>query len=235
MNIHAMMVEMAEGVAGANALAAIDAGAALDAMTVRHTPDELRMALDAMTVRPLDDEVRAALDSRMAAGAAGETLRSLDAIGDAVRAASMPALAAADYGITAEIQRLSAGFLPAGGGAVMADVVARAPLAAAELTPPKPVAARAVVTIYVRLNGDDRDQRVLTFKIPEGLDPMDLLDAGFAIDGNQAAGSVHPTADDGDPFDGPLATGRTLVDALRNNQVAAVAFLRDRGFAARFA
>src|SRR6185295_18541324 len=51
------------------------------------------------------------------------------------------------------------------------------------------------VTIYVRLgDGQNREeQRELSFKVPEGIDSLDLLDMGFALDGNRAVFTVAET------------------------------------------
>ena len=48
------------------------------------------------------------------------------------------------------------------------------------------------VLVYVRLCGDDpnRECREISFKIPDKLPQKDLLDEGFAIDGNSASKSI---------------------------------------------
>jgi len=48
------------------------------------------------------------------------------------------------------------------------------------------------VTIYVR-KGDHAKERIISINpIPAGIDPINLLDAGFALDGNSATLSVDP-------------------------------------------
>jgi len=98
---------------------------------------------------------------------------------------------------------------------------------------------KPTVKIYVRLGESDRE-RVVSFRIPDGIDPLELLERGLALDGNQAAFSV--TESDGDPEEGigfgsPLIErgNRTLTGALGDSQRALVAFLRDRGFEPLFA
>lgn len=46
---------------------------------------------------------------------------------------------------------------------------------------------RKRVELYVRLGSNrDEGERELSFQIPEGLSQKDLLDHGFAVDGNSA-------------------------------------------------
>jgi hypothetical protein len=70
-----------------------------------------------------------------------------------------------------------------------AEVVANA--YAQPLEPVQPV--QSTITIYVR-KGDHAKERVISVNpIPAGLDPIGLLHAGFALDGNSATISVDPT------------------------------------------
>lgn len=101
------------------------------------------------------------------------------------------------------------------------------------------------VKIYVRKSG--RDSRDLSIRIPDGLDPLELLDAGFAIDGNSAILSVHGRSetkwdDDHDEYEEITYFGAmnsdpcgSLAEALRYEQIALVDFLRDKGFTPAFA
>jgi hypothetical protein len=113
------------------------------------------------------------------------------------------------------------------------------------------------VKIYVRLASDPRskrddddaaEMRRISFRIPDGMDALELLDHGLAIDGNQATFTIALTTyGDGEtvyevPFAPPTGDGRskdldgaTLTSALANAQKALVAFLRDRGFEPQFA
>jgi len=55
--------------------------------------------------------------------------------------------------------------------------------------PPK---GKPTITIYVR-KGDHPKERIISINpIPTGVEPLDLLDAGFALDGNSATISVDP-------------------------------------------
>lgn len=80
------------------------------------------------------------------------------------------------------------------------------------------------VLVYVRLCGDDasRECREISFKIPDKLSQKDLLEEGFAIDGNSAMKAVTPY----DDFQ--------LSDVLHNSQLDLVKWLGQRGYAVEF-
>ncbi len=65
---------------------------------------------------------------------------------------------------------------------------------AEDIVQPRPMPApdAEVVNIYVR-KGDHPKERIISINpIPDGIEPLDLLDAGFALDGNSATISVDP-------------------------------------------
>ena len=97
----------------------------------------------------------------------------------------------------------------------------------------------SVVQVFVRLGGSgaDRDDSVreISFRIPEGIDPLELLDQGFAIDGRNASFTV--ACDENvdvwyAPFD---VVATTMNRALAESQQALVKYLRERGFTPQFA
>jgi hypothetical protein len=101
---------------------------------------------------------------------------------------------------------------------------------------------RKIMPVYVR-QGAHEDERTIAFRIPEDIPAKDLLDAGFAIDGNSAVLSVtretYPSEFDDLSFrDGDLSKaiedGRTLTKALRDCQQALVAWLDARGYDVEF-
>ncbi len=105
---------------------------------------------------------------------------------------------------------------------------------------------RPTVRIYVRLGaGDDDSSRNISFRIPEGLDPMELLDRGIALDGNQALLTVAEVrgqdqyGNQVQPFEAafasPLGAGDTFAEALADTQRNLVTLLRERGFEPQFA
>jgi hypothetical protein len=106
-----------------------------------------------------------------------------------------------------------------------------------------PESKDTVVKIYVRLTERadklDADERLISFRIPEGVDPMELLDEGFAIDGNQAVFTVAEVFDEGTEhpcFDAPFGErGETLSRALATAQRELVSYLREHGFQPQFA
>lgn len=97
-----------------------------------------------------------------------------------------------------------------------------------------------VVTIYVRL-GDipgsfqhDESVRDISFTIPEGIDPMELLDHGFAIDGRDA-GATIAWDKEGEYWEAPFnGSAPSLNGALRNAQAGLVRYFRNRGFEPKF-
>ena len=94
-----------------------------------------------------------------------------------------------------------------------------------------------VVKIYVRM-GDERkeDERIISFRIPVGIDPMELLENDFAIDGNTAMFTIAPLPG-GDGYDCPfnLMCGTTMTGSLRATQRTLVDYLREKGFEPQFA
>lgn len=78
-------------------------------------------------------------------------------------------------------------------------------------------------------------ERLISFRIPDGLDPLDLLEQGFAIDGKQAVASVFwDHLQEELPHVGPFVNGRSLTSTLQANQLALVEYLRERGFEPKF-
>jgi len=103
-----------------------------------------------------------------------------------------------------------------------------------------------IVKIFVRKRANDA--RDLSFRIPDGLDPIDLLDVGCAIDGNSALLSVYAVRetrwdDNHAAYDAVAYVGTslgqqscaTLTEALALEQRTLVAFLRDKGYQPQFA
>jgi hypothetical protein len=107
----------------------------------------------------------------------------------------------------------------------------------AKLTDPRSLA------IYVRKGASD-DERWLSFRIPEGVDQVELLEAGFAIDGNQAVVSVSQTDLDGEGRMGyayrifdpkpDWESDDNLPDALQHAEIALMTYLKGRGFSITF-
>jgi hypothetical protein len=90
------------------------------------------------------------------------------------------------------------------------------------------------IKVYVRLGaGGDDNVREVSFRIPEGINPIDLIDRGIAVDGNQAVFAVAWNRAD-EAFDSPFAAGPSLLTALAASQRALVAYLRERGFEPQF-
>lgn len=86
-----------------------------------------------------------------------------------------------------------------------------------------------VIRVFVRLckdeNGNHRENcRELRFRVPLDLSQRELLEAGFAIDGNSATKGIV--------WDGH--TRLTISDELRAEQVRLVAWLAERGYEAEF-
>lgn len=99
----------------------------------------------------------------------------------------------------------------------------------------------SVVEVFVRLDKNQQEEaRVLSFKIPKaklqnnqpttmrGFAHHDLLDAGFAIDGNTAICSVAAWTD---PIDGKH---HSLVDELFKKQRELVDWFKERAFEVSF-
>jgi hypothetical protein len=97
--------------------------------------------------------------------------------------------------------------------------------------------ANPIVKIYVRKGVHD-DQRLVSFRVPDGLDSMELLDLGYALDGNQAIFTV--SSEDGGPeggiwYSSPIAgMNRTLTGALSEAQRVLVNYLREKGLTPQF-
>jgi len=99
------------------------------------------------------------------------------------------------------------------------------------------------VKVYTRL-GDDERERTIAFKIPSGMDPMDLLERGATIDGNQAVLTValdypayqpNPEYTCPDLNDGQNYTGMSMTRVLGDCQRGLVKFFRERGYTVEFA
>lgn len=100
---------------------------------------------------------------------------------------------------------------------------------------PKTVTAAAsqpnnkAVRIYTRLGGDnDENTRRVSFRITGDIDPMALLDMGFAIDGNQALFEVAFDREE-QAFESPWGWHPTLTRALADTQKGIVNLLRENG------
>jgi hypothetical protein len=84
-----------------------------------------------------------------------------------------------------------------------------------------------VVTVYVRLCDNDRDDcRELGFRIPDGIEQADLLNAGFAIDGHTAVKSALAYKDGNEYV--PLS------QSLRQVQMHLAGWLNERGYQVQF-
>ena len=114
---------------------------------------------------------------------------------------------------------------------------------------PQPVPPPPVVTIYVR-KGDHPKERIISFNpIPVGVNPLDLLNAGFALDGNSATVSVIPGAYVARQHGGSLipavpivvnqetertAGDNTLTQAVHEVELALVEWLQKLGCGVKF-
>ncbi len=109
-------------------------------------------------------------------------------------------------------------------------------------------AEKPIVKIYVRLgDGGPRgegnaDHRRISFRIPNGINPLDFLDQDFAIDGNEAVATITEFYPDGfmagnaPPYEGPFGVkSQSLSGALATSQRKLVTYLRERGFEPQFA
>lgn len=99
--------------------------------------------------------------------------------------------------------------------------------------------AAKLVTIYVR-RGEKDQERTIAFRIPERINSLDLLEQGFALDGNQAIFTVGWVYDENVPgsgyYDAPFGKyGETLSSALNTAQRELVRYLREQGFEPKFA
>ena len=78
-----------------------------------------------------------------------------------------------------------------------------------------------LVVVYTRVcgAGDPSDNsREMRFRVPAGIPQRDLLEGGFALDGNMATQSVEPVGD------------WTMSDSLRVAQLELLAWLAARGY-----
>jgi hypothetical protein len=99
------------------------------------------------------------------------------------------------------------------------------------------MADRESITVYVRLGpNDDENQRLLSFRRPSDIPTSELLQLGFAIDGNQVVSCVAWMEDE-EGFTGPIQPGVevTLIDALRQEERALAAWLDGHGYDVEFA
>lgn len=78
---------------------------------------------------------------------------------------------------------------------------------------------------------------MISFRIPEGIDPMGLLEHEFALDGNQALFTVTEVRDGQEVyFDAQFGEfAETLSRGLSLTQRKLVTYLRERGFEPQFA
>jgi hypothetical protein len=87
---------------------------------------------------------------------------------------------------------------------------------------------RQTLDVFVRLCADrDKECREISFPIPEGISQKDLLDYGYAIDGNEATRSVVAYTDDDDNY-------VPLSEALNDAQRQMVTWLGEHGFDVTF-
>jgi hypothetical protein len=92
------------------------------------------------------------------------------------------------------------------------------------------VKQKPVVVIRTRLGAaDDDSSREISFRIPDDVDPFELLELGWAIDGNEAAFTVQYDPED-EHFSGIPYGGISLTAALADTQKSLVAWLRERGY-----
>ena len=117
---------------------------------------------------------------------------------------------------------------------------------------PRPEQEQRIVTIYVRKGAWEGERTISINPIPAEADPLELLNAGFAIDGNSATVSVtrwmesraenwvtwaNPEegigsikSEDADSFEYPPS----LTDALRVVELTIVAWLKKLGYTPKF-
>jgi hypothetical protein len=114
-----------------------------------------------------------------------------------------------------------------------------------EETAPSPT-----IRVFVRL-GNDEHERTIAFRIPDGMDPMDLLDRGATIDGNQAVLSVAWEPECGPDGAGGYVCpdlnvvnngtwdedffGKSMTRVLGDCQRGVVKFFKERGYTVQFA
>ena len=132
---------------------------------------------------------------------------------------------------------------------------ALAAMAAGEVDPTTVKTEPKPVKVYVRL-GDDEHERTIAFRIPDGMDPIDLLERGATIDGNQAILTVEWVdawvSPDGESSGGDCYTcpnvnsdisrgtfgsfsGKSMARVLGDCQRGLVRFFKERGYTVQFA
>jgi hypothetical protein len=85
------------------------------------------------------------------------------------------------------------------------------------------------IRVYVRLgNGSDVPARELSFRIPSDIDQEDLLEYGFAIDGNSATLAVKSHTDEDGEF-------IPLSEALHDAQEDLIDWFDEQGYDVVFA
>ena len=95
-------------------------------------------------------------------------------------------------------------------------------------------AEQQTVTVYVRKFDipavrafENEEGRRMSFRMPTSIDVFELIERGYAIDGNQAVMDIQAYVTEGGRFI-PLA------DALREEQLNLLAYLREKGFSPQF-
>jgi hypothetical protein len=113
-----------------------------------------------------------------------------------------------------------------------------------------PPSLRDSVTVFVR-KGADEDSRRISFRRPANVSAFDLINLGFAIDGNSALADIgrdvwdpdtesyvrysYPTCVLGPRGETEFGEASTLSEALRLCQRGLGAFLHSHGFSVDFA
>lgn len=96
---------------------------------------------------------------------------------------------------------------------------------------------RNAILIYVR-KGHSESERILSFHIPTEFPQKELLEKGFAIDGDNA---VYSIMDDSDAWVVDTKTketrrgpGKTMLDKLLDTQQSLMKWLTEKGYRVRF-
>lgn len=96
---------------------------------------------------------------------------------------------------------------------------------------------QTIITVYVRLCDRNRSNcREISFRIPDGLPQMEVLQHGYAIDGNRA---VRQVTERWDVVDRPISGNETevlvpMAEALHEDQMALVDWLEKQGYTVKF-
>ena len=85
---------------------------------------------------------------------------------------------------------------------------------------------RAFSALYKK---EEEATREISFQIPEGVSQSELLEHGFAIDGNSASSGVKAY------FDDVVRETISLTEALHDEQVDLVKWLKEKGYDVEFA